>query len=192
MITWNCYNYIVEITWNCYKYIVIITRNCDIVIMTKLWNIKLCNQRTLPTHRILQEDRSAFNCARFIEIRLVIHESLKVAVVAFKVPTSWKEHCKISTLDVCVLLGVAFLVLSVFANEVIATSSDRYFKVVTTNVFFRFFYIVHADKGFVVGSSDLSFSCKNTIKAGGSTVRAQNVDWMGVGDGWYPLDRYDY
>ena len=45
-------------------------------------------QRTLPTHRILQEDRSAFNCARFIEIRLVIHESLKVAVVAFKVPTS--------------------------------------------------------------------------------------------------------
>ena len=82
----------------------------------------------------------------------------------------------------CVLLGVAFLVLSVFANEVIATSSDRYFKVVTTNVFFRFFYIVHADKGFVVGSSDLSFSCKNTIKAGGSTVRAQNVDW--VMDGW--------
>ena len=63
----------------------------------------------------------------------------------------------------CVLLGVAFLVLSVFANEVIATSSDRYFKVVTTNVFFRFFYIVHADKGFVVGSSDLSFSCKKWI-----------------------------
>ena len=172
MITWNCYNYIVEITWNCYKYIVIITRNCDIVIMTKLWNIKLCNQRTLPTHRILQEDRSAFNCARFIEIRLVIHESLKVAVVAFKVPTS----CQV-----------------VFANEIIATSSNRYFKVVTTNVFFRFFYIVHADKGFVVGSSDLSFSCKNTIKAGGSTVRAQNVDWVMDGwSGWYPLDCYDY
>ena len=33
---------------------------------------------------------------------------------------------------------------------------------------------------------------KNTIKAGGSTVRAQNVDW--VMDGWsgYPLDCYDY
>ena len=30
------------------------------------------------THRILQEDRSDFNCARFIEIRLVIYESLKV------------------------------------------------------------------------------------------------------------------
>ena len=109
MITWNCYNYIVEITWNCYKYIVIITRNCDIVIMTKLWNIKLCNQRTLPTHRILQEDRSAFNCARFIEIRLVIHESLKVAVVAFKVPTSWKEHCKIITIVVCSYHGAVFL-----------------------------------------------------------------------------------
>ena len=99
-------------------------------------------QRTLPTHRILQEDRSAFNCARFIEIRLVIHESLKVAVVAFKVPTC----CQV-----------------VFANEIIATSSNRYFKVVTTNVFFRFFYIVHADKGFVVSSSDLSFSCKKWI-----------------------------
>ena len=36
---------------------------------------------------------------------------------------------------------------------------------------------------------------KNTIKAGGSTVRAQNVDW--VMDGWsgwsgYPLDCYDH
>ena len=36
---------------------------------------------------------------------------------------------------------------------------------------------------------------KNTIKAGGSTIRAQNVDW--VMDGWsgwsgYPLDCYDY
>ena len=60
---------------------------------------KLLNPTDL-THRILQEDRSAFNCARFIEIRLVIYESLKVVFL---------------------------------------------------NVFFRFFYIVHADKGFVVG-----------------------------------------
>ena len=95
-------------------------------------------QRTLPTHRILQEDRSAFNCARFIEIRLVIHESLKVAVFAFNVSTS----CHV-----------------VFVNEIIT----RYFKVVTANVFFRFFFIVHADKGFVVSPSDLSFSCKKWI-----------------------------
>ena len=34
---------------------------------------------------------------------------------------------------------------------------------------------------------------KNTIKAGGSTVRAQNVDWVMDGwSGWYPLDCYDY
>ena len=34
---------------------------------------------------------------------------------------------------------------------------------------------------------------KNTIKAGGSTVRAQNVDWVMDGwRGWYPLDCYDY
>ena len=34
---------------------------------------------------------------------------------------------------------------------------------------------------------------KNTIKAGGSTARAQNVDWMdGWMDEWYLLDCYDY
>ena len=41
---------------------------------------------------------------------------------------------------------------------------------------------------FVIGAHT-----KNTIKAGDSTARAQNVDWMG--DGWvsgYPLDCYDY
>ena len=32
---------------------------------------------------------------------------------------------------------------------------------------------------------------KNTIKAGGSTARAQNVDWTGWVSG-YPLDCYDY
>ena len=34
----------------------------------------------------------------------------------------------------------------------------------------------------------------NTIKAGGSTKRAQNVglDWSGWMDGWIPLDCYDY
>ena len=32
---------------------------------------------------------------------------------------------------------------------------------------------------------------KNTIKAGGSTARAQNVDWTGWLSG-YPLDCYDY
>ena len=33
---------------------------------------------------------------------------------------------------------------------------------------------------------------KNTIKAGGSTARAQNVDWVSGWSGWYPLDCYDY
>ena len=32
---------------------------------------------------------------------------------------------------------------------------------------------------------------KNTIKAGGSTAHAQNVDWTGWVSG-YPLDCYDY
>ena len=35
------------------------------------------------THSILQEDRSDFNCARFIEIRLVVYESLKVIFISF-------------------------------------------------------------------------------------------------------------
>ena len=35
------------------------------------------------THRILQEDRSDFICARFIEIRLIVYESLKVVFIAF-------------------------------------------------------------------------------------------------------------
>ena len=38
---------------------------------------------------------------------------------------------------------------------------------------------------------------KNTIKAGGSTARVQNFDWVSGVDGWivsigYPLDCYDY
>ena len=34
---------------------------------------------------------------------------------------------------------------------------------------------------------------KNTIKAGGSTARAQNVEWVsGVEWSGYPLDCYDY
>ena len=35
------------------------------------------------------------------------------------------------------------------------------------------------------------FCSKNTIKAGGSTACAQNVDWVSGVDG-YPLDCYDY
>ena len=38
----------------------------------------------------------------------------------------------------------------------------------------------------------LDFFEKNTIKAGGSTVRAQNVDWVSGWSGWYPLYCYDY
>ena len=86
------YNAPLPICYGEVKLLQVHNNNCMKVLRVHSKNDKIVKyqtvQRTLPAHRILQEDRSAFNCARFIEIRLVIHESLKVAVLAFKVPTS--------------------------------------------------------------------------------------------------------
>ena len=75
----------------------------------EIWNCKNFSWPTLPTHRILQEDRSAFNCARFIEIRLVIYESLKVVtrlyygflvslnVIMIVINALWVKECKMES-----------------------------------------------------------------------------------------------
>ena len=46
-------------------------------------NVNKKLQRLLILYRILQEDQSSLNCARFMEIRLVIYESLKVIFKVF-------------------------------------------------------------------------------------------------------------
>ena len=50
---------------------------------------------TFIIHRILQEDRTAFNCARFIEIRLVIYESLKVVFICGFFDGAFESHYRI-------------------------------------------------------------------------------------------------